>query len=208
MAIAIFFINYIEEIEPGTTSARDARFLAIAQAIFALGRLAVTILMKYSKPRWILMCATTLTLASLAAAVGAKGSAGIAMLSLEFFAKACISPTIFSLSLRGLGRHTKRGASFLASGISGGALFAPLLGLVSDRKGTQLAMLVPLAGMLIAWTFPLYTNICKAKQLRGFWASDVAIRGRQLSTSVEVGAEEYCGVVVFDDCFEGAGSRY
>jgi len=53
-------------------------------------------------------------------------------------------PTIFSLSIEGLGRDTKLGSSLLVMSIVGGAIVPPLMGAISDRHGIQHAYLVPL----------------------------------------------------------------
>jgi FHS family L-fucose permease-like MFS transporter len=52
-------------------------------------------------------------------------------------------PTIFTMSLRGLGAHTKSGSSFLVMAIVGGAVIPPIMGLVSDASSINTAMLVP-----------------------------------------------------------------
>jgi FHS family L-fucose permease-like MFS transporter len=52
-------------------------------------------------------------------------------------------PTIFTISLRGLGEHTKAGSSFLVMAIVGGAIIPPLMGLVSDASSINVAFFVP-----------------------------------------------------------------
>jgi FHS family L-fucose permease-like MFS transporter len=52
-------------------------------------------------------------------------------------------PTIFTMSLRDLGTHTKSGSSFLVMAIVGGAVVPPLMGLVSDASSINTAMLIP-----------------------------------------------------------------
>jgi FHS family L-fucose permease-like MFS transporter len=85
--------------------------------------------MYITKPRYILLAYQSLIMVFIAAAIGTNtGSAttanwgGIAMIMIVLFFESCIFPTIFTLSLRGLGRHTKRGASFLVASVCGGAV--------------------------------------------------------------------------------------
>ncbi len=52
-------------------------------------------------------------------------------------------PTIFSLALTGLGRHTGQGSGILCAAIVGGAIILLLQGLLADSVGIQLALLVP-----------------------------------------------------------------
>ncbi|MCJ1255783.1 hypothetical protein MMC24_003600 [Lignoscripta atroalba] len=175
VAIAGYFINYVVHVRPGTTSAAGSNQLAIAQGLFAIGRFVAGASMKVVKPRWIFLLFMTMIIVFISASMGAKGDAGIACLCLVLFFESCIFPTIFTLSLRGLGRHTKRGASFLVASVSGGAVFPPILGAVADRRGTQIAMAVPLAGFLIAWTFPIYLNVFRAKELDGYTHSKIGV---------------------------------
>lgn len=102
------------------------------------------------------------------ASMGAKGEGGVAMLSLVLFFESCVFPTIFTLSIRGLGRHTKRGSSWIVAAVSGGALFPSLTGLVADHKGYHIAMCVPLIGFAVAFAFPIYLNTICAQELDGF----------------------------------------
>lgn len=104
----------------------------------------------------------------IAAAMGTHGKGGVAVLSLVLFFESCVFLTIFALSIRGLGRHTKRGSSWIVACVSGGALFPALTGLVADHKGYHIAMCVPLVGFFVAFAFPIYLNTACAKELDGF----------------------------------------
>lgn len=65
------------------------------------------------------------------AAMNTHGTAGIALFIMIFVFESCCFATIFTLALRGIGRHTKRGGSFLVSAISGGGKFCPTLLVIS-----------------------------------------------------------------------------
>lgn len=186
VAIAGYFINYYEQARPDlptlTAQHQGANYYAIAQALFAIGRFSAAGLMYVTKPRYILLAYQTLIMVFIAAAVGVNtgGSTrpnwgGLAMLMLVLFFESCIFPTIFTLSLRGLGRHTKRGASFLVASVSGGAAIPAILGNVADKTGTRIAMVVPLAFFCIAWSFPIYLNIFKGKELDAYRENHVGI---------------------------------
>ncbi len=190
VAIAGYFINYVVLVRPGTSSATGSNQLAIAQGLFAIGRFVAGASMKVVKPRWILMAFMSFIIIFISMAMGTVGNAGIAALSLVLFFESCIFPTIFTLSLRGLGRHTKRGASFLVSSVSGGAVFPPMLGAVADRKGTRLAMCIPLVGFVIAWSFPVYLNLVKARELDGYRETQVGVVGGDEGSEVSGGREK------------------
>jgi FHS family L-fucose permease-like MFS transporter len=52
-------------------------------------------------------------------------------------------PTIFSLAVRGLGKHTGQGSGILCAAIVGGAILPVMQGLFADRIGIQNAFFIP-----------------------------------------------------------------
>ncbi|KAI9646126.1 hypothetical protein NHQ30_005566 [Ciborinia camelliae] len=180
VGVAANFIKYAEESARLTQAAATDRF-AIAQALFAIGRFAAAGLMMFMKPRFVLMIFMTAIMIFIAIAIGVKGEGGVAMLSLVLFFESCIFPTIFSLSIRGLGRHTKRGSSWVVAAVSGGALFPSLTGLLADEKGYHTAMIVPLTGFFVAFAFPIYLNTVCAKELDGFRETKIGYEGADLT---------------------------
>ena len=167
VGVASQFIKYAVESAKISDADASDRY-AIGQGLFAIGRFAAAGAMIYMKPRWILMIFMTAIMIFIAAAMGANGEAGVALLSLVLFFESAIFPTIFTLSIRGLGRHTKRGSSWIVASVSGGALFPSLTGLVADHKGYHIAMVVPLIGFFVAFAFPIYLNTLCARELDGF----------------------------------------
>jgi MFS transporter, FHS family, L-fucose permease len=168
VGVAANFISYAAE-SAGIDHAAASDRYAIAQALFAIGRFAAAGLMMYFKPRKILMIFMTGIMVFIALAMGIKGEGGVAMLSLVLFFESCIFPTIFTLSIRGLGRHTKRGSSWIVAAVSGGALFPSLTGLLADHKGYHISMAVPLVGFFVAFAYPVFLNINPWKrELDGF----------------------------------------
>lgn len=167
VGVAANFINYARE-SAGISAAAASDRYAIGQGLFAIGRFAAAGLMMIVKPRLILMFFMTMIMVFIAAAMGVNGEGGVAMLSLVLFFESCIFPLIFTLSIRGLGRHTKRGSSWIVAAVSGGALFPSLTGLVADHKNYHLAMGVPLAGFFVAFAFPIFLNTYYKRELDGF----------------------------------------
>jgi len=157
---------------------------AIGQALFAIGRFAAAGLFMFVKPRLVLLVFMTAIMIFIGAAMGAWGEAGVVMLSLVLFFESCIFPTIFTLSIRGLGRHTKRGSSWIVASVCGGALFPSLTGLAADNKNYHLAMGVPLAGFFVSFCFPIYLNTVCAKELDGFRASKIGYTDERRGTVI------------------------
>jgi FHS family L-fucose permease-like MFS transporter len=86
--------------------------------------------------------------------VGYAATGQIAMmsvLSIGLF-NSIMFPTIFTLSIRGLGSMTGKGSSLLIMAIVGGALLPVLMGYMADTIGLQKAFLLPaLCYVYIAW---------------------------------------------------------
>lgn len=166
-AVAGFFINLVTEAQPGVSSARGSTLLSIAQGIFVVGRFLAAGSMRFVKPRLVLAVFLAGCVAIAAATMRASGAAAVVLLCLLLFCESCCFPTIFSLALRGLGRHTKRGAALLVAAVCGGAVFPPAMGAVADSaNSTRFAMCVPMAGFVAALSFPLFLNLCERERAR------------------------------------------
>ena len=153
-----YFINYVTDTRPGTSSSLGSQFLAGAQAAFAVGRFAGAALMHVVRPRLVFLGFLTACIAFGIPAVTGRGDAGVAMLYAVLFFESICFPTIVALGLRGLGRHTKRGSGWIVAGVFGGACVPPLTGAAADARGTGLAMVVPLCFFVAAWTYALAVN--------------------------------------------------
>lgn len=183
VAVASQFINYSIETAGLTHSVASDRY-AIGQSLFAIGRFAAAGLFMFVKPRYVLMFFMTMIMVFIGAAMGVYGEAGFAMLAIVLFFESCIFPTIFTLSIRGLGRHTKRGSSWIVASVCGGALFPSLTGLLADKKDYHLAMGVPLAGFFVSFCFPIYLNTICAKELDGFRATQIGYKDERRGTII------------------------
>ena len=123
---------------------------------------------RWIKPRYILATYLGLCFIFVLAASQSHGDASIAMLCLVLCSESACFATIFTLGLRGLGRHTKIGGSLIVAAISGGAVFPPMTGAVAthlknrkSKKPFHTAMLIPMAGFVCAWVYPVYVNLYK-----------------------------------------------
>lgn len=80
VAIAGYFINYAVETWPGTSSSTGSKYLAGAQAAFAVGRFIGAFLMRWIKPRWVFLVYLACVVAFLAASTTQRKQNGIGML--------------------------------------------------------------------------------------------------------------------------------
>ncbi|KAG6857122.1 hypothetical protein H0H87_009253 [Tephrocybe sp. NHM501043] len=159
VAIAGYFINYVTETRGETSSALGAKFLAIAQGCFAVGRFTGSFFMRFVKPRYVFLLYLSGVIAFCSAAITQRGNTGLAMLNLTLFFESVCFPTIVALGIRGIGRHTKRGAGWIVGGVVGGACVPPILARVADaRNSTAFAMVIPVIFFILAYTYALAVN--------------------------------------------------
>jgi FHS family L-fucose permease-like MFS transporter len=163
--------------ETGRSASKASDLLAAAQGIYAANRFIAGFLMMIPavKPRYMLtlylgMCC----IISLIAAV-TRGTTSVAFLMLVFVFESCCFATIFTMSLRGLGKHTKRGGSWLVAAISGGTVWPSMTGAVVTRYNAHVAMLIPMTGYIVAMVFPVYVNLYQRERMDSHRATEVGI---------------------------------
>jgi FHS family L-fucose permease-like MFS transporter len=148
-----FLIRYTQHNFPGTLEREALRWLPISFGVFFAGRLIGTLLMSRIDPARLLAAFAVICVALCTVASLAGGSVGLAALVASSFFMSIMFPTIFSISLRGLGVFTKSGSSFLVMAIIGGAVFTAIMGLVSRESSINVAYLVPAACFGVVFLF-------------------------------------------------------
>ena len=111
---------------------------------FALGRLSATWFMKRLSPVRLMKFYSLMNVLLVALCILCTNTLGMWCLLLTSFFMSVMYPTIFSLSVKGLGKQAKVGGSILVMAILGGALLTPLMGFVMDVSYVAYAMFVPL----------------------------------------------------------------
>jgi FHS family L-fucose permease-like MFS transporter len=148
-----FLIRYTQHNFPGTLEKEALRWLPISFGIFFAGRVVGTLLMSRFNPAHLLATFAVVDIALCLAAMFTGGYVGLGALVASSFFMSIMFPTIFSMSLRGLGNYTKSGASFLVMAIIGGAVFTPIMGLVSRATSINVAYVVPALCFAIVFAF-------------------------------------------------------
>jgi FHS family L-fucose permease-like MFS transporter len=147
-----FMIRYTQFNFPETAERAAAQNLFYTLMLFFAGRFIGTLLMSKFRPAALLVTFAAADIALCVVAAASGGKVGLYALMGTSFFMSIQFPTIFTMSLRGLGSYTKSGASFLVMAVVGGAVFPPLMGAVSDASSINIAMLVPAACFgAVAW---------------------------------------------------------
>jgi FHS family L-fucose permease-like MFS transporter len=151
-----FFIQYIQDYT-GEHEKLAGSLLTGTLVAFAVGRFSATYLMKFVKPRKLMGLYGTANILLVLLAVVFPGWAGVWSIFLTSFFMSLMFPTIFALGIKGLGENTKLGGSLMVMAIIGGAVFTPVMGVISDKTGSMaLAMVVVLIGYLVVTWYAVW----------------------------------------------------
>ena len=155
ISINSFFINYV--VDDGWMNALDAaKLLSIAGlGLFMCGRFAGSWIMRYVRAeKFLLICAIG-TVVSTALVVMNLGMVSFVSLILIYLFEAIMFPTIFAISLRGLGDYTKRASSYLMMTPIGGAVGPLMMGYVGDMTSMSFSFIVPLISYAVVLLYAM-----------------------------------------------------
>jgi FHS family L-fucose permease-like MFS transporter len=152
VSISAFFIRFSGHVA-GISEQTAAFVLSAALFGFMVGRFVGTFLMKYIAPAKLLAIYTVINILLLLIAMATQGKLSVWCLAATQFFMSIGFPTIFSLSIRGLGSKTKEGSSLVIMSIVGGAVFPIIMGWISDISNIQLAYSLPAACFVVVLYF-------------------------------------------------------
>lgn len=127
-----YFINYGVDVM-GFTDSKAANFMVLFMAFMAGGRFVGTYLMKFIAPNKLLAVFALGSIISCVIVAQSWGWVSYGALFMINFFFSIMFPTIFSLGLKDLGKHTQQASSFISMGVVGGAFFPLVMGLIADR---------------------------------------------------------------------------
>lgn len=158
ISINSYFINFTTGME-WLTPANASYILGLSLFIFMGGRFVGSwIMRRIPAQRVLLWCACGSVISIALLIINCQLSTlnyhfSLALLVANYFFEAIMFPTIFSLSLRGLGSLTKSASSLLMMTPVGGCGFL-LMALMADASGSLiLPFLIPLVGYLVVFLY-------------------------------------------------------
>ncbi|MCC5929551.1 MAG: L-fucose:H+ symporter permease [Cyclobacteriaceae bacterium] len=127
-----------------------ANYYIAALVLFMASRFLNTALMKFISPGRLLAGASVLAIICTTIVIFSGGPTGVYALVAISACMSLMFPTIYGLSIRGLGEDTKIGASGLIMAILGGAVITLFQGQVSDLTGSiNFSYAIPLVCFVI-----------------------------------------------------------
>lgn len=125
-----FIIHYAENL--GVPKATAQKFNIIAMAMFIVFRFVSTFLMRFVNSRKLLMVFAIGGMITISGVIFIQGMAGLYCLVATSAFMSLMFPTIYGISLEGIGEDATLGAAGLVMAIVGGALMPPLQGAIID----------------------------------------------------------------------------
>ena len=144
VAIGSLIVNYLLELRiEGMTEVGAGKLLMFYWGGAMVGRFIGSVVMRFIKPGVTLTAHAVAVILLVAISILAKGQVAMwSILAVGLF-NSIMFPTIFTLAINGLGKHTGQGSGILCMAIVGGALVPAFQGLLADHIGLQLSFIVP-----------------------------------------------------------------
>jgi FHS family L-fucose permease-like MFS transporter len=160
VSIGSFLVNFLGEQQiAGLAPSVAAGYVSLYWGGALVGRFIGFGVMRYVSPGKSLAFNSLVAIALVLTGIFGKGALAMwAILAVGLF-NSIMFPTIFSMAVHGLGRHTGQGSGILCMAIVGGAIVPFVQGALADSIGLQTSFFVPAA----CYAFILYFGLKYAK---------------------------------------------
>ena len=156
ISINSYFINFVTG-QGWMTDRTASVVLTFALAFFMVGRFGGSWIMRWVRAeRMLLICGFGCVTCTMLVLMNIGQVSLVALLGIYLF-EAIMFPTIFSLSLRGLGSLTKSASSILMMTPVGGCGFL-LMGIIADATNLVIPFIIPLFGYIAVALFGFGLN--------------------------------------------------
>lgn len=144
VAIGSFLVNFFSLPEiAGIGEHQAANLIAFYWGGAMVGRFVGAYVMQFIAAGKVLVFNSVMSVILIILAVSTTGHFAMWSILLVGLCNSIMFPTIFSLAVTGLGKHTAQGSGVLCLAIVGGALLPLLQGVLADNVGVQLSFLLP-----------------------------------------------------------------
>jgi FHS family L-fucose permease-like MFS transporter len=159
-----YFIDYTKSVAPQVTEREAAFLLSASLILFMTGRFLGTALMTRWRPASLLGVYALINVALCAAAATGNGLPALGALILTSFFMSIMFPTIFALGVAGLESDRPLASSCIIMAIIGGAIFPPLMGLVSLWSSVPTSLVLPLGCFVVIAAYAVRARRAVASQ--------------------------------------------
>lgn len=144
VSIGSFLVNFLGEPHiAGLEETEAAKYLTYYWGGAMFGRFIGAAVMQKLDAGKVLCFSAMVAVILIVTAVVSVGSVAMWSILLVGIVNSIMFPTIFSLAVNGLGKHTSQGAGILCLAIVGGAVIPLLQGVLADSLTVQLAFILP-----------------------------------------------------------------
>jgi FHS family L-fucose permease-like MFS transporter len=145
VSIGSFLVSLFGEADiAGLEEVEAAKYLTYYWGGAMVGRFLGAAIMQKVEAGKVLAFNASMAAALIAVTILTSGTVAMWSILLVGLFNSIMFPTIFSLALNGLGKHTSQGSGVLCLAIVGGAIVPLLQGVLADSIGVQLAFVLPI----------------------------------------------------------------
>jgi MFS transporter, FHS family, L-fucose permease len=144
VAIGSFLVNYLSQPFIGGLSLEQAgRFVAYYWGGAMVGRFIGSAVQTKVKPQYVLTFNALIASALVVTTMTFSGQVALYAVLLVGLFNSIMFPTIFTLAIDGLGKHTGQASGILCAAIVGGAVIPFVQGAIADQIGIHHAFILP-----------------------------------------------------------------
>jgi FHS family L-fucose permease-like MFS transporter len=145
VSIGSFLVSFFADPNiAGLEESEAAKYIAYYWGGAMVGRFIGAAVMQKVAAGKVLFLNSTLAVVLILIAIFATGTLAMVAILLVGLCNSIMFPTIFSLAINGLGKHTSQGSGILCLAIVGGAIIPLIQGLLADSIGIQPAFFLPI----------------------------------------------------------------
>jgi len=160
VSIGSFLVSFFAEPNiAGLEESEAAKYIAYYWGGAMVGRFIGAVVMQKIAAGKVLCFNAALAVVLILVTIFSSGTIAMVAILLVGLCNSIMFPTIFSLAINSLGKHTSQGSGILCLAIVGGAILPLLQGILADSIGVQAAFLLP----IVCYVFIAYYGISGSK---------------------------------------------
>jgi FHS family L-fucose permease-like MFS transporter len=163
VSIGSFLVSFFADPDiAGLEESEAAKYIAYYWGGAMVGRFIGAVVMQKIAAGKVLCFNAAFAVLLILVATFSQGVIAMVAILLVGLCNSIMFPTIFSLAIHGLGKHTGQGSGILCLAIVGGAIIPLFQGLLADSVGVQLSFVMP----ILCYFFIAYYGLIGSKPTR------------------------------------------